>query len=196
VDNLLKADLWAFGIVNGLAGELPWLDALMVSVVNDYFVPASLGLMLLAAWFSGRSVVERGQRQRLVLAALISVATSSLVLAWINGIYFRPRPFATGAVNLLFYQPTDSAFPSNPAMVGFGMAAAVWWTHRPLGVVAYLLAALFSSARVYAGVTYPLDVVAGALIGFGFTYLSTKAMEKIEPLPTWVLQLVRRLRLA
>lgn len=196
MDVFLKMDLWIFGVINSLAGESPWLDRLMVSAVSDYFVPVSLALMLLALWFSGRSAVERGHRQRMVLAALASMGISNLVLSWINSLYFRLRPFATGEVNLLFYPPTDSAFPSNPAVVGFGMAAAIWYAHRHLGVVACILAALFSSARVYTGVTYPLDILAGGLMGLTFTYLAVRAMDVIEPLPTWVLEVGRRLHLA
>ena len=121
---------------------------------------------------------------------------SSLAVYIINWQYFRPRPFVDHDVTLLFYQPTDSSFPANSMAATFGIAAAVWGVNRRIGTVLLIAATLYGFARVYAGVHYPLDIVAGALIAVVITFLVFKLKDLLEPLPTWVIKAARVLCLA
>jgi undecaprenyl-diphosphatase len=72
--------------------------------------------------------------------------------------------------------PGGYSFLSNHAANHFGLATFMVFTFRHLLknwiALAYLWAALISFAQIYVGVHYPLDVVAGALLGFGAGYLS------------------------
>ena len=76
------------------------------------------------------------------------------------------------------------------------MASGMWQGSRKLGAFLYGLAALWGLSRVYAGVFYPSDVVAGALIGVAISYLVAVGLRLIEPLPTLVLRGARTLHLA
>ena len=165
-------------------------------VVSDYLVPAALALTLLGLWFVGDGASARLKNQVGVLVALSSMALSSGTVMLINSMYFRPRPFADHDVSLLFYQPTDSSFPANPAAATFAIAAAVWGINRRAGLALFVVAGLYGVARVYAGVHYPLDIVAGALIAFVVTFLVFKLREALEPLPTMVIKAARILCLA
>jgi membrane-associated phospholipid phosphatase len=62
--------------------------------------------------------------------------------------------------------------------------------HRRLGAVALLAAALMSVARVYVGVHYPGDVVAGAVVGVAVAAL---LLTWLQPLMTRLRQVVDRL---
>jgi membrane-associated phospholipid phosphatase len=182
--------------LNGLAGRSLWLDRLATALVNDYLVPALLAVALFAGWFSGRSRQEREAHQRAVLATLTGVFLANLVTVALNSLVPRPRPFQVEAVTLLFYRPTDPSFPSNPAVVGFALALGVWFVSRRLGAVAFVLAALGALSRVYVGVAYPSDVVAGALLGLVGTGLGPAVLRWTEPLPTRLIQWCRRWYLA
>jgi undecaprenyl-diphosphatase len=166
-------------------------------VVSDYLVPVSLALTLVGLWFVGSDRMVRQRHQIGMFVALSSMGLSSLTVLIINITYFRPRPFVDHDVNLLFYQPTDySSFPANSIAASVGIAAAVWGVNRRVGTVMLLATGLYSFARVYAGVHYPLDVAAGALIGIVVTFLTFKAKNLLEPLPTLVIKAARILCLA
>jgi undecaprenyl-diphosphatase len=195
---LATADEKLFLWINGLAGEFSPLDNAMEWVVSDYLVPVALALSLVAFWFLGRDKEARKRNQIGMFVALTSMGLSSLSVLIINAAYFRPRPFDVEGldVTLLFYRPTDSSFPANPIAASVGIAAAVWAINRRLGSAMLVAVGLYGFARVYAGVHYPLDIVAGALIGAVMTVLVFKLRDLLEPLLTWVIKAARILCLA
>lgn len=183
-------------------GKSSLLDSAMRLFVNDYFIIVSLSLALVGLWFVGKDKLQRECHQRAVMCAAISVGITCAVVAIINLLYTTPhRPFQDmpellDRVNRIFYAPHDPSFPSNGAAVAFAIATAVWLVNRKIGALLYFLAFLWCFARVYAAVHYPLDVVGGAAIGIVVSYLVYKILPRLEPLPTMVLRIARRLYLA
>lgn len=167
-------DVFLFDALNGLVGRWPWLDGGVRFLVNDYVVPTVLSLALLTLWFSGQGLYGRRRRQFAVVHAAVAVVLANLLVKLMNLAVFRPRPFAELDVNLLFYRPTDSTLPSNPAAVAFAFAFAVFLHDRAWGLAMVVVAALFGLARVVAGVHYPLDVVVGALVGLAAAWLALR----------------------
>ena len=78
----------------------------------------------------------------------------------------------------------------------FGIAAAVWGINRRLGTILFAVAGTFGFSRVVAGVHYPLDVLASALIGILVAYVVFRVRDLLEPLPTMVIKAARILYLA
>jgi undecaprenyl-diphosphatase len=193
---MLQADEKVFLWINGLAGESAVIDWLMKLLVSDYLIPVSLALTLVGLWFVGNDRLVRQRHQIGVFAALAAMGFSSLAVYVINSAYFRPRPFAKYDVTLLFYQPTDSSFPSNVVAATFGLAAAVWGVNRRVGTALMVAAGIQGFARVYAGVHYPLDIIAGALIGIVIAFLVLKLRDLLGPIPVWVIKAARILCLA
>ncbi|WP_376793073.1 phosphatase PAP2 family protein [Thermoflexus sp.] len=157
---LWRWDLPLFFALNRYAGRTPGVDGLARLLINDYAVPTALAMLAWAMWLSGDP-----KRQAAVLRATLVIPLSGFILEAMNALYFRPRPFTDYEVNLLFYHPSDSSFPSNAATVAWAIAVALWTGDQRAGAIGMLLATGISWARVYGGVHYPLDVVAGALLG-------------------------------
>ncbi len=182
--------------LNDKVGALPWFDNIVKVIVGDYFTPVLLSLMMLGLWFGGKTPASRELHQRATLTAMLGLAFGNLVVQIIGAFIFRDRPYIAEPLELLFYQPTDSSFPANPVVVGTAIAAGLWRANHRFGAAAYVLAGLWGASRVYAGVSYPTDILAGAVIGQGAVMGVAWLLHKIEPLPTMVIQLARRLYLA
>ena len=196
METLLSADEKVFFWINGRVGAFPPFDRAMEWVVSDYLVPVGFVLTLLALWFASDDRARRLRYQVGIFAALGAMGFSSLAVFIINGAYFRPRPFVDNEVSLLFYQPTDSSFPANAMAATFGIAFGIWGVNRRVGSALIAVATLFAFSRVYAGVHYPLDTIAAAMIALVIAFLVYKLRDLLGPIPGWVVRMVRVLVLA
>jgi membrane-associated phospholipid phosphatase len=112
-------------------------------------------------------VVARN-RSVLPVAAGAVAAGAAWVLAHVaKAIADRPRPYEVMADAVLRQQPAHgTSFPSSHTAVTVAVVIAlVPFLARPLAAVAIAYAVLVGWSRVYLGVHYPLDVLAGAGIG-------------------------------
>ena len=182
--------------LNSGAGKIAALDSLAEWVVGDYLVTAFLGLSLVAIWFGSAMDPARIERQIGVLTALGTVALANLAVITINSLYFRDRPFADLDVTLLFYRPTDSSMPSNSAAAFVGLAAAVWGFDRRAGTILLAVAGIHAFLRVYAGVHYPSDILAGAAIGVAAAFAAYGLRRLLGPIPARAIRAARVLCVA
>jgi undecaprenyl-diphosphatase len=191
--SLHSADENLFLFINKFAGDVPGFDFLVRLVVNEYFVPVTLALVIVYIWFAeGKS--RQGSRKVLLTAAL-SVGLLNFFIEILNQFIVRARPFDELPVNLLFYKPTDPSFPSNAAAIGFVLGTSIFLVNKRLGVVCLALAAFYGFSRVYAGVHFPSDVVAGALMGILTVLLVSKWKKLINTLTSQIENVQSRLKL-
>ncbi|WP_405984329.1 bifunctional phosphatase PAP2/diacylglycerol kinase family protein [Streptomyces sp. NBC_00872] len=128
-------------------------------------------------WFgaaAGIAVLGRGARSR--RAALRGVVSLGLASATINTVgkraVRRPRPLIDGVpvIRRLNRQPFTTSFPSGHAASAAAFATGVALESKGWGAVVAPLAAAVALSRVYTGVHYPSDVLAGAALGVGAAY--------------------------
>jgi undecaprenyl-diphosphatase len=150
--------------VNGPAGTYAALDTLMRDLAN-WGQWIFIGIVV--AWFIYGWV--RGERRDRwgAIAALVAAAIALGVNQIFARLWDRPRPFVAHpqSVHVLIAHAADGSFPSDHASAGFAIAVTLFVVHRRWGTAAIVMAALMSYARVFDGVHYPGDVLAGALIG-------------------------------
>ena len=89
----------------------------------------------------------------------------------LKGVLDRPRPsVADPAIHPLVAVPGSSSMPSGHAAGAFAAAVAVGLVHPRLRWPLLLLAALIALSRVWLGVHYLTDVIAGAALGCVVAY--------------------------
>ena len=197
MEGLKNLDLEIVTWLNRLVGRHDWMDAIGEVLVSDYLIPVMLILGLMWLWFSTDEPASSGLlAKKTVIAAILAMAFANLAVLVLNEVYFRPRPFTEVELNLLFYRPTDSSFPSNPAALSFALAFSVLQRQRGLGLALLALATIWSLSRVFAGVFYVTDVAAGAAMGVIIAWVAAQLLRWLEPLPTAVVRLIRTLHLA
>ncbi len=165
VSLLLRLDVALLHLLN--ASHAPWLDAVALAL-------ASGGR--LALWLGPAVVIAARRRGRwagvwqVVLALLLTWTITDGVL---KPLLWRDRPFAVdAAVQVVGGRPASSSFPSGHASSAFAGAFALWRLWPGGAAVIWTVAALVALGRVYQGVHYPLDVVAGALVGLACAYFA------------------------
>lgn len=179
---LIRLDRSVFHAVNGLAGGNQAVDWMIRFGADDHIIPTVLALLVLATLLLARKHSGRETALRAIICALAATLVSTVILYGLNNLFFRPRPFTTQAVHMLFYHNTDSAFPSNAATLAFALSFGVFMYRRKQGSVMLAIASLMCLARVAAGIHYPGDVIAGMLLALGGALLARAAEPAYAPL--------------
>ena len=99
---------------------------------------------------------------RLVLVPAISFVSLSVVRRGLN----RPRPYeALDIVPLIPREKKGESFPSRHVFSVFVIAMTWGWVCPPVGWLLGAVGVLLAVTRVVAGIHFPRDVLAGALLG-------------------------------
>ena len=142
-------------------------------------------------WVAGRPRTRSPVRLAAV-AAPIAAAIGLGVNQIVSHVWTRERPtFAHPDQAHLFFVPpsSDPSFPSDHSTAAFAIAFAVFFLSRKVGIGFLIVATLVALSRVFVGLHYPSDVVAGVLIGAGSAWLVTAAA---RPLIVRIVDLIGR----
>jgi undecaprenyl-diphosphatase len=157
--------------------ELAAWDRLAIELSQGlHWGPATAMFLVLSAWWvKGPLLVGVGacadaRERRLIplsaTGATLAVLLASVLSGGLKELVGRVRPpFADANVAALGAVPDSPSFPSGHATTAFAAAAVVGAFHPRLRVPLFALAALVGISRVYLGVHYAFDVVAGAALG-------------------------------
>ena len=131
--------------------------------------------------------IDRRAGEMVVFSLFVSFCANNIL----KDIIKRPRPIGVEGVHTDARElegvkisaggyPYSWSFPSGHAQgsASFFTAAAVWIKRRWATFVAAIAVLLVMLSRVYLGVHYPSDVVAGAVLGVGLTVLSIYIFNK------------------
>ena len=167
-------DARLFRILN----QVPPAVAPVLTPLSHLFLPAGIIAVVVL------TVVYAVVRNRSVLpvAAAAVAAGAAWVLAHVaKAIADRPRPYEVMAGAVLRQQPAHgTSFPSShTAVTAAVVIALVPFLVRPLAAVAIGYAVLVGWSRVYLGVHYPLDVLAGAGIGIAVGGVDLLALQTL-----------------
>ena len=181
----MRWDIYLFRIVNGFAGRFDGLDA--IGIFAAVFLLPLLGVLLILAAFTVKRLRE-DHWYEMPLKALLAAGIGYALRVGIGFLVARPRPFiALQDMQLLVVPEMHEAyrsFPSGHATLAFAIAFTVYKQDRDWGIAFLILAAIVAAGRIFVGVHFPLDVIAGAFVGIGSGWVvhmfEKKEWEKIE----------------
>ncbi len=99
-----------------------------------------------------------------------SVAAAFTVTAIMKISFAIPRPFLSG-IEPLFIHGGYNSFPSGHATVFAALTVSMFLFHHKRGWWFFASALAIGGARVMAGVHYPIDIIAGYIVGAVSAYL-------------------------
>lgn len=114
-----------------------------------------------------------------------SLLTSVVFNGLIKNIVTRDRPFQSGEWQIENKKPDTAggySFPSGHSQSSATLfsSLAIWLKKRWMTVIAVIVPLLVAFSRLYLGVHFPTDVIAGLAIGTGFTFLCYWLNKKVQ----------------
>lgn len=164
--NIFHTEL--FSAFNFFSGLHPALDVVLFSLANG--TGAALFLLIVVLVF----MREGGSKRSLLLLAhiIIPVFIALTYTEVLKTLFQAPRPWeSVNDVRLLFEYGGLDSFPSGHATTYGALALSVFFYNKRIGVVFGFIAFFISLSRVIVGIHWPIDIVAGFVIGCAVTYL-------------------------
>ena len=170
-------DYFIFQQINNLAGQWTCLDAFGIFFA-EYLQYILAGLVILLFWKKWRAIF-------LVFTSAILAEFGLVEL--IKFFWSRPRPFVENNVNLLL-EHTGASFPSGHAAFFFAISTVIFLYYKKVypaskfwcgaGIGFFIASFLISISRVFVGIHWPLDILAGAIIGIFSGWLVLKISKR------------------
>lgn len=169
-------DLKIFYFLNNLASKNTVFDSFIIFLADyfQYFLIIAFFLLLFFLTYARR------QKIKIILLVFVSMVIARFgVVSLIRFFYHRTRPFNDHSVNQLITN-NGLSFPSGHAALFFAMAMAVYFFNKKIGGWFFVAAILMGLSRIIAGVHYPSDIIAGAIIGILSAYLIFYFSKKLK----------------
>ncbi len=178
MQRLIDIDKEVFLFLNGLNN--PYLDPVMFYATKTFFwIPLYLFLIFLIfknynreGWFIMVGVLPSP-------SCLADQITTSIMKPYFARLRPSHEPGLTGLVHLVNgYKGGSFGFASSHAANTFGTAIFVWLVLKPYYkrvAWIFLWAVFMTYTRIYLGVHYPGDILAGAVLGLGSGWIGFRA---------------------
>jgi undecaprenyl-diphosphatase len=166
--------------LNRFAGRSLTFDSLMVLMSTNVLLEG--GIIVVLFWWAWVQCGDRNpeDRERLLFGLCASTFSVFIARTLALTLPLRLRPLHNPLLNFKLPYSLDpgtllgwSSFPSDHAVVFFCLAMSLWFVSKRLGAIAIgyaLMGVCFP--RVYLGIHYPSDILAGAVMGIGVASLA------------------------
>ncbi|MCJ8014902.1 undecaprenyl-diphosphatase [Paenibacillus sp. KQZ6P-2] len=174
-----QLDYQLFQSINEWASSASFLNPVMIFLAKDAFYLFFIGLLVY--WFT-----RSDKNRRMVVESAIATCVGLGISFILGHLFYRDRPFVAHTVHQLIDHAVNASFPSDHAIGAFAIATSIALFRKKDGIVWLILAGLIAFSRVWTGVHYPGDIVAGALIGVMVSSVVHQVLLQSKTLSGWV----------
>ena len=161
-----------FESINQYAGKSEYVDYLAIFFAK--YLPYILAFALLI--FLAKNF---NKYLPLILRAVGAAILARFVFVEIiRFIWEKPRPFIENNVNLILEHSPSASFPSGHASFFFALSTVIYAYNKKAGTSFFVASFLISISRVFSGIHWPADILAGAIIGIISGWLILKFFKK------------------
>ncbi len=178
---ILETDYKWFMFINEIVSSYPLIDVLMIFFAE--YLQYAFVLLLFMLWWRNKK-----NDRVIVFQALFAFSLSYSMNRLIELFIYRERPFISHEIVQLVEHAANSSFPSDHASSAISIAVTLLLVTLRYRYIWFMAAILITCSRVWVGVHYPFDVVAGALIGTLIALLTHFLLIKMRP----IAELLRR----
>lgn len=158
-----------FTFLNDLAGQHVLTDRLIIFAAEYLGWLIAIGLIVVLLTNSNRELIRR--RLAIIAASgILAYLVAEIIKRVVN--WSRPE-LVDQARQLLHY--TDPSFPSGHTATFAAIGVAVYAYNKRWGNWLIILAVIIGLARVVAGIHWPVDILAGLIIGWAVGKVMTNA---------------------
>tara|TARA_B100001750_G_scaffold241845_1_gene254134 strand:- start:433 stop:1041 length:609 start_codon:yes stop_codon:yes gene_type:complete len=190
-DLVLKLDSYLFQFINSYLSN-PILDVIFVFFHKPHnhlwFI---VFILFLTSFYIYK---ERRKAVFVIIFLIIGITITDQIGRGIKYLELRYRPYVKEKIvnvpEAIYlpkidtnYKKTESSkksFPSNHAANIVLLSSLLSYIYNSKKKYFITFAILVGISRIYVGVHYPLDVIAGAILGITISYLMIKLLEKLE----------------
>jgi undecaprenyl-diphosphatase len=177
-----RFDWSLLSFINRFVGRSRLFDEMVVYVSDSGFIRGGIPAALLWwAWFDHEGTSQNKDARERIASAIVACVASVCVARVIALVLpFRERPIGDLSNGLHFPAAMInwgawSSFPSDHAIMFFTLTTCLFFISRTLGWIALVdTVCLVCLPRIYIGVHYPSDIVAGAAIGVAVGFISNR----------------------
>ncbi|UPJ18280.1 phosphatase PAP2 family protein [Bacillus cereus] len=157
VHRFSSLDYVLFDYINQNANKYVLLDHVMVGLSK--YSPLAFVLILGFFLFLG------SKNKKIVFQALLAAGLTVVISKSIQFFFYRDRPFISYDVNQLLEYTANSSFPSDHTACALVIAVTIWFYRKQFGFLCIIAASGVAVSRIWIGVHFPFDVLAGIMLG-------------------------------
>jgi membrane protein YqaA with SNARE-associated domain/acid phosphatase family membrane protein YuiD len=177
MSKLNEFNIWLFYLIN--THYNPALDIIMPIISKTLYPLIAVVVIIMY-------MKDKKFGIKLIYALLLA----SVIMLSLKYLINEPRPYLVlDNVHLLANEGHEPSFPSGHTTLAFTLAVSLLHYSKKIGILFLIWAMIVGYSRVYVGVHYPFDVLAGIIIGIVCGYLTKIDTSKLKTLKTKLMSL-------